>query len=655
MTFLELSLENVGAFRGRHTLNLVPVEGRSLILIGALNGSGKTTLLNAFQLALYGKESHGIRGVQTYQKHLRQLINSGAASTDGASLELTLDLHQETGRGPITVQRRWWRSDRNDVREQLTVFIDGRRDEELTEGWDTFIAGVLPPRLADLFFFDGEKIEALTESDRAADIIRKGLYVLLGLDQIEELRRNLRTVRRRRASTIEDAPAERSFVVIEERIAALQAEKEILLQKRAATQNAFDSSRRVLGVAEAAFREGGGEVFALRQEWHKRHAQVSTEIESLNEQLKQGAAKEMPLLLVPHLLDEAYQLTKKSEESATTLIISKAIQARDKEYLRILRELGLPKTMAKSISVELEQLLPKIPAGTPTTTLGLRSERLNRYMHGQRNELKKQALSLLALLAERKAQLTEVRLAQESVPSETQIADLSAALQKAQSEHTRLESTLAALDGELARVGTQMLTAQANLDAEIQEAATRDSANADARRVIRHIGLADETLANYLKVVVQQRSKEVADQILESFRSIARKGDLISTLSVNSESFELSLFGANGNAIDPQELSAGERQILAFATLNGLAKAAGKRIPTLIDSPLGRLDGVHRERIARHYFPSASHQTIIFSTDKEVDHEMWLSLEPSLAHSYLLNFNEVSNATAIASGYFEAR
>lgn len=655
MTFLELSLENVGAFQGRHTLNLLPVEGRSLILIGALNGSGKTTLLNAFQLALYGKESHGVRGAQTYQKHLRKLINSGSAPTDGASLELTLDLNQETGRGPITVQRRWWRSDRNDVREQLTVFVDGRRDEELSEGWDTFIAGVLPPRLADLFFFDGEKIEALTESDRAADIIRKGLYVLLGLDQIEELRRNLRTVKRRRASTIEDAPAEKSFVVIEERIAALQSEKENLLQKRATTQNAFDSSCRVLSIAETAFREGGGEVFALRQEWHKRNAQISTEIDGINEQLRQAAAKELPLLLVPHLLDEAYQLTKKGEESATTLIISKAIQARDKEYLRILKELGLPKTMAKSISVELEQLLPKLPVGTPMTTLGLRSERLNRYMHAQRKELKRHTSSLLTHLAERKTQLAEVRLAQEGVPSEAQIADLSATLQKAQSEHTRLESTLALLDGDLTRIAAQMAAAQANLDVAIQEAATRDSANADARRVIRHIGLADETLANYLKVVVQKRSKDVAAQILQSFRSIARKGDLISTLSVNPESFELSLFGANGSALDPQELSAGERQILAFATLNGLAKAAEKKIPTLIDSPLGRLDGVHRERIAKHYFPSASHQTIIFSTDKEVDHEMWLSLEPSLAHSYLLNFNEVSNATAIASGYFETR
>ena len=655
MTFLELSLENVGAFKGRHTLNLLPVEGRSLILIGALNGSGKTTLLNAFQLALYGKEAHGARGAQTYPKHLRQLINNGAAPTDGASLELTLDLNQETGRGPITVQRRWWRGDRNDVREQLTVFMDGRRDEELTEGWDTFIAGILPPRLADLFFFDGEKIEALTESDRAAEIIRKGLYVLLGLDQIEDLRRNLRTVRRRRASSIEDAPADKSFAAIEERIAGLQNEKEAFLQKRAALQNAFDSSRRVLAAAEAAFREGGGEVFALRQEWSKRNAQVSTEIEGLNEQLRHIAAKELPLLLVPHLLDEAYQLTKKGEEAATTLIISKAIQARDKEYLRILQELRLPRAIAKSISAELEQLLPKPPVGTPTTTLGLRSERLNRYMHVQRKELKRHATTLLSLLAERKVQLAEVRLAQESVPSETQIADLSATLQQAQSEHTRLESTLAALDGELARVAAQMAAAQANLDAAIQEAASRESANADARRVIRHIGLADDTLAGYLKVVVQQRSKHVAALILQSFQSIARKGDLISTLSVNPETFALSLFGANGSSLDPQDLSAGERQILAFATLNGLAKAAGKRIPTLIDSPLGRLDGVHRERIARHYFPSASHQTIIFSTDKEVDHEMWRSLEPSLAHSYLLNFNEASNATAIASGYFKTR
>ena len=654
MTFLELSLENVGAFQGRHTLDLLPSEGKSLILVGALNGSGKTTLLNAFQLALYGKEAQGLRGAQNYPKHLRQLINN-AASTEGASLELTLDLSQETGRGPITVQRRWWRGERNDIREQLTVFTDGRRDEELTEGWDTFIASVLPPRLADLFFFDGEKIEALTESDRAAEIIRKGLYVLLGLDQIEDLRRNLRTVRRRRANSIEDAASNETFAAVETSIATLQAEKDSILQKRAAGQNAFDASRRALAAAETAFREGGGEVFALRQEWNKRNSQVSAEIEGLNEQLRHMASKELPLLLVPHLLDTAYQLTKKSEEAATTLIISKAIQARDKEYLRILRELELPRAMAKSISKELEQLLPKPPVGTPTTTLGLRSERLNRYTHVHRAEAKKHATTLLSLLEERKAQLAEVRLAQDSVPNVSQIADLSAALQQAQSEHTRLESSLAALDGELAKIGAQMTSSQASLDEAIQEAATRESANADARRVIRHIGLADETLAAYLKIVVQQRSDDIAALILQSFRSIARKGDLISTLSVNPETFALSLFGATGAMLDPQDLSAGERQILAFATLNGLAKAAGKRIPTLIDSPLGRLDGVHRERIAKHYFPAAAHQTIIFSTDKEVDYEMWRSLEPSLAHSYLLNFSEVSNATAISSGYFEAR
>jgi DNA sulfur modification protein DndD len=105
-------------------------------------------------------------------------------------------------------------------------------------------------------------------------------------------------------------------------------------------------------------------------------------------------------------------------------------------------------------------------------------------------------------------------------------------------------------------------------------------------------------------------------------------------LCIDPDSFQLSIFNGRGLPVLPDELSAGERQILAFATLNGLAKTAGKKVPTLIDSPLGRLDGVHRDKIATHYFPTAAHQTVIFSTDKEVDNEMWKVLQPSVAHSY---------------------
>ena len=39
----------------------------------------------------------------------------------------------------------------------------------------------------------------------------------------------------------------------------------------------------------------------------------------------------------------------------------------------------------------------------------------------------------------------------------------------------------------------------------------------------------------------------------------------------------------------------------------------------MIDTPLGRMDHTHRRNLVERYFPQASHQVILLSTDAEVD------------------------------------
>jgi DNA sulfur modification protein DndD len=655
MTFLEIALENLGPFYGRHTLKLDVDATRNVILVGALNGSGKTTLLNAFQLVLYGRDSLPGQSAKNYQHYLAQLINNQAPLHESASVDLTLAFEDVADGAPLRVQRRWWRSERNEVREQLTVWKGSETSEELTQNWDTFIANVLPARVADLFFLDGEKIEALTEPDQAASIIRKGIYTLLELDRIEELRANLRVVRRRRLNSIEGIEGSDELRSLEDKVNVHRGRRSELLQERASLANVLDRANLRSLAAERAFRESGGELFERRERWARRQTELQAALRHVSDQLRQLASRELPLLMCAELVDEGISAVKRSDEASRLLITIEAIRERDKEYVRILKELGLPSAMGKSIAAELAHTVPVIPANAPPTNFGVRSERLDRYAVGQRKRLHKDAIILLKEADKHRSELAEVDQAIESVPSEDQIVGLARELKEANHGLAGIQATITGLDEQIARLDRQVDDAQKEVDSALSTKMNQNLANAEAERVVRHVEFADKSLEEYLVQMVGKYSGEISERVLKSFGLIARKAKLLSSFEIDPQTFRMKLRGAGGKPLNPGELSAGERQILAVAILDGLAKSAGRQIPTLIDSPLGRLDGIHRRRIAEHYLPNASHQTIIFSTDKEVDEQMMESLKDHIAASYLLTFNERDHGTQIESGYFKTR
>lgn len=112
------------------------------------------------------------------------------------------------------------------------------------------------------------------------------------------------------------------------------------------------------------------------------------------------------------------------------------------------------------------------------------------------------------------------------------------------------------------------------------------------------------------------------------------------------------LTGKNGKDIPFDRLSAGERQLLATSLLWGLARASGRPVPTIIDTPLGRLDSSHRRHLIERYFPCASHQVLLLSTDEEIVGSYYKTLEPFITRTYMLSHDEDSGKTHIQPGYF---
>jgi DNA sulfur modification protein DndD len=99
-------------------------------------------------------------------------------------------------------------------------------------------------------------------------------------------------------------------------------------------------------------------------------------------------------------------------------------------------------------------------------------------------------------------------------------------------------------------------------------------------------------------------------------------------------------------------LSAGEKQIYAIAMLWALARTSGRPLPMIIDTPLARLDSEHRAKLVERYFPRASHQVILLSTDTEIDEQLLKTLKPSISHSFRLDFDQHDGRTEVTPGYF---
>ena len=91
---------------------------------------------------------------------------------------------------------------------------------------------------------------------------------------------------------------------------------------------------------------------------------------------------------------------------------------------------------------------------------------------------------------------------------------------------------------------------------------------------------------------------------------------------------------------------------MVISLLWALAICSKKKLPVIIDTPLSRLDSSHRKALITTYFPKASDQTIILSTDSEIDEKYYKIMKDSIGDEFTLSYSDEDKKTTIKSGYF---
>ena len=160
-------------------------------------------------------------------------------------------------------------------------------------------------------------------------------------------------------------------------------------------------------------------------------------------------------------------------------------------------------------------------------------------------------------------------------------------------------------------------------------------------------------LTEEFTVELQRRKIGVlGDTVTECYKKLANKKNMIERIVMDADTLELAYLDDRGEKVAKDSLSAGEKQLMVIAVLWALAICSKKKLPVIIDTPLARLDSMHRTSLVTTYFPQAGSQTIILSTDAEIDEDYYAMLKDSVGDEFTLHYDEATKSTTILKGYF---
>jgi len=649
MILEKLILHDFGVYRGRQEIELSPLApSRPIILIGARNGRGKTTILDAINLVLYGSRANLSNRLPkvSWEEYLRSSIHKGGATS--SSVSLMFSVVNDFGVSDYHITRSWTAVSRG-VNESFSVLVNGERDDVLADDWGDHLEGLLPLEIASLNFFDGERTNELATPEKSKEVIRSAIRGLLGLGILERLEADLKVlIRRKQDSAIGEAGSE-VLTDAQRELDTLTARRSALVQEVAAFRTALERSREELRRHESLAREVGVERWEQRTEIEGEIAAIRAEQIEVDQQMQIAAAGAAPLAIAEALLARTDSQVQADQLLYRERLLLEMLYVRDDSILEQLT--GEVHEVAKTV-LHRDQAARRARVGR--NAVHVDAEQLREQVRSTLEEIA--GLNDLGTLVSR-FDVLETRMADAErklmgVPTDGQLAPVLETLGRLREQVATHDRSLSAGEEELQHLSVAIERQESKVASLRQSEADKMSENIQDRRSREYATKALNTLEGLATATIARNIAAIEDSILRSFKQLIGKSELITRVRLNPETLEMSVDTSEGDGQPIERLSAGERQLLAVAILWGLSQIAQRDVPLVVDTPLGRLDGFHRERLARNYFPSAAQQVVILSTDEEFDADLRGLIEPYISREYLIEFVEEDHGSRITPGYF---
>lgn len=646
MIIKRLTMHNFGVYASTNTFEFI--ENKPVVLIGGLNGRGKTTFLEAVLLALYGANSFAYHesNYSSYAQYLRSFVNV-ADGTKQTYVELEF-VDNDVERSRYIVKREWSALNKVRASENISVEKNGEYSEFLTYNWTMFVENILPSALSNFFFFDGEKIAELAV-DNTNSQLKDSIRAMLGISVLDTLsddvKRNIRRVQKKSESTTETKKIE--LLRNAKKEAEVKLKKiEIEIEEKKFVLSKLKTS---LEDKKLAYVTAGGNVMEKRKTLFSKRALISTQKEQSQEKLIGYASGVLSLVLLKDSLFDIKWSATREKETEAKVTASNYIDMMFKKYKAENRDIKQVEAFVKYLNAEAS----KENQGKVFNISDMGLFQLKQLTDQLIDETIDNTKAELRRKAEFSKQSDEIENYLSVEVNEKNVLSLYKEIKILEQQIVEVEAELLVYEQKRSNASGECIRTTSDFNNNVSTLLKEMEADDENKRVVKYSEMAMTVLAEFSIRLQSEKTGVLGDTITSCYRKLANKRNHINKIWMDPITLDLTYFDKNGNDVDKSTLSAGEKQLMVISILWALAICSKKKLPVIIDTPLSRLDSNHRKSIIKKYFPYASEQTIILSTDSEIDKNSYELMKENVGDEFTLKYDDEQRRTSIIRGYFE--
>lgn len=585
------------------------------------NGFGKTSLLEAIQWCLYG-------GDELKSSALLDSFNRIVLKKD-PNLELSVQLKFERNGDIYDISRTAKRAVRgttasaqtNEAIVQKNGINQGDSRERIEE--------LLPRSCKDFFFFDGVEIKRYAQRLHTKET-RDAIERILGIPELRNLREDAERALRLIEKKLKDAASvNESLTQVTSELEDVQEKIELKQEQfqrakeeyQAAIEICKDAEERASQIEELRdklkdMKNLESNKFRKQEDWSEAKKLVETALEQapipLMLEFVRGVAEDMQstTMITARRSGSVSQLREILESEAC--VCGRCIDESSRQY--ILQELQRLETLGASRTKDAlqqddlrDRLVTLSRFQTPNfDSLLLRRDRL-------RDELDE--IEQAAYRLKKETQGLNQEEAQEIWKK------VGEAQQIVREKQEKIERFKRDIDG--------LLQQENELRREMEELA---SCNEETANLARQVTLADglhQAAKELIEWRITERKKTIEEQTSKIHRSVTNKPEEYVGVEIR-EDYTLGIKNANGEILNPETLSAGEKEALAFAFIAGLNLESGTAAPLIMDTPFGHLDTDHQKNLI-NALPDIPSQVIVLATDRDFPDYLLQGVRPHIA------------------------